>query len=261
VSTPNNLQQAEAIIKPSVVFVQTTWTGYLVDASYGDVNVASILSGSDGSGSAPKFTVTTTSSGWVANSDGYVVAAGHAVDDQPGRYGGSGLIIQAAVDKLAEVMNSSGTPLSPSDINSILDYGYANWKVEGLDSGSPPDRVVTIFPTQAAFGIVASKPLTANVVSVRSFKRGDVALLKVTSETPLPALELAPGPSPSEGTAIIAAGYPGSVSETVDPGSEPSMKDGTVSGQHTVAGVPSSRSMPLSPGGCQERRSGTCRDV
>jgi TIR domain-containing protein/trypsin-like peptidase len=236
VSSPNDLQHAEAIIKPSVVFIQTKWTGYLVDASFEGVDVAAMLGGPDGS--AGKFTVTTTSSGWVANSDGYVVAAGHAVDDQPGRYGGSGLIIQAAVDKLAKIQNSRGNPLSPSFINTILDYGYANWKVEGLDNGSPPDRIVKVFPTQAAFGVVASKPLTANVISVRSFKRGDVALLKVTSETPLPALELAPGPSPSVGTAIIAAGYPGSVSESVDPSSEPSMKDGTVSGQHTVAGVP-----------------------
>ena len=236
VSTPNDLQHAEAIIKPSVVFIQTKWTGYLMDATYGDLDVAAILGGPDGS--AGKFAVTTTSSGWVANSDGYVVAAGHAVDDGPGRYGGSGLIIQAAVDKLARIADSQGTPLSLSTINSILDYGYANWKVEGLDSGSPPDRIVKVFPTQAAFGIVVSKPLTANVISVRPFKRGDVALLKVTSETPLPALELAPGPSPSVGAAIIAAGYPGSVSGSVDPSSEPSMKDGTVSGQHTVAGVP-----------------------
>jgi len=237
VSAPNDLQHAEAIMKPSVVFVQTKWTGYLVHASLpgssGEVDVVGMLSAD---GYAPGFTVTTTSSGWVANSDGYVVAAGHAVDDQPGRYGGSGLLIQAAVDKFAEIMNSEGTPLSASDINKILDYAYANWKVEGQDSGSPPDRVVTVLPTQAAF--VASKPLTANVVSVRSFKRGDVALLKVKSETPLPALELAPGTSPSEGAAIVAAGYPGSVSETVDPSSEPSMKDGTVSGQQTVAGVP-----------------------
>jgi S1-C subfamily serine protease len=249
-SAPNDLQHSEAIIKPSVIFVQTKWTGYLVHAtlpgSSGDVDVASILSGD---GSAPKLTVTTTSSGWVANSDGYVVAAGHAVDDQPGRYGGSGLIIQAAVDKFAEDMSSNGTPLSPSDINTILEYGYANWKVEGQDGGSPPDRVVTVFPTQAAFGVVASNPLTANVVSVRSFTHGDVALLKVTSETPLPALELAPGTSPSEGTAIVAAGYPGSVSETVDPSSEPSMKDGTVSGQQTVAGVPFTEiSAAIAPG-------------
>jgi hypothetical protein len=88
-------------MKPSVVFVQTKWTGYLVNASLpgssGDVDVVGMLSAD---GYAPGFTVTTTSSGWVANSDGYVVAAGHAVDDQPGRYGGSGLLIQAAVDKL-----------------------------------------------------------------------------------------------------------------------------------------------------------------
>jgi S1-C subfamily serine protease len=231
VSAPNDLQHAEAIIKPSVVFIRTKWTGYLVDAYLGDLDVVSYISAD---GSAPRFTVRTTSSGWVANSDGYVVAAGHAVDDGPGRYGGTALIIQAAVDKLAKVANSRGHPLSQSDINSILDYGYANWKVEGEDSGSPPDRTVTVFPT----GIVASRPLTANVVSVRSFKRGDVALLKVTSETPLPALELAPGPSPSVGTAVIAAGYPGSVSGSTDPSSEPSMKDGTVSGEHTVAGVP-----------------------
>ncbi|MGZ4650642.1 MAG: TIR domain-containing protein [Kineosporiaceae bacterium] len=235
-STTEDLQYAEAVLKPSVVFVQTVWTGYLVDAPFNDVDVGAILSGPNTS--APKFSVVTTASAWVANADGYIVTAGHAVDDQPGRYGGRALIVQAAVDKLAGLEEANGTPLSSALINRILDYGYANWKVEGLDSGSPPDRVVTVYPTQAAFGITATKPLTASVVSVRGFSQGDVALLKVTSDTPLPALELAPGPAPATGTPIVTAGYPGPVSENVDPSSEPSMKDGTVSGQQTVGGVP-----------------------
>ena len=200
------------------------------------MDVGAILSGPNTS--APKFSVVTTASAWVANADGYIVTAGHAVDDQPGRYGGRALIVQAAVDKLADLEEANGTPLGSGLISRILDYGYANWKVEGLDSGSPPDRVVTVFPTQAAFGITATRPLTASVVSVRGFSHGDVALLKVTTDTPLPALELAPGPAPATGTPIVTAGYPGPVSENVDPSSEPSMKDGTVSGQQTVGGVP-----------------------
>src|SRR3954453_856408 len=78
--TTGDLQYAEAVVKPSVVFVQTRWTGYLVDATYGDVNLAEFLSGSS---RAPKFSVVTTCSAWVANSDGYIVTAGHAVDNGP----------------------------------------------------------------------------------------------------------------------------------------------------------------------------------
>jgi V8-like Glu-specific endopeptidase len=235
------MQQTEAIAKPSVVFIQTHWHGYLTRAMFGDVNIGELLSGE--AGTAPEFSATTTCSGFVANPQ-YVVTAGHCVDDQSVAYGGKGVIIEAAMAELA-----SSTDLSASNLATIQDYAYKNWTVEGTEKGSPPDRVVGVFPTQAASGIVVSTPFQANVISFRSFDKGDVALLKIDPQTPLPVLEVAPGATAAQGTPVVAAGYPGSVSQSVDPKMQPSMKDGEISGQQDVNGVPVTEiSAATSPG-------------
>ncbi len=218
-------QQAEAIAEPSVVFIQTEWTGWLMNGP-----LAELLS-PDGE-SAPSFTVTTTCSGWIANPDGYVVTAGHCVDNSTMAYGGKGLIIQAGV---YEAVNQGY--LDSADAPALIQYGYANWKVEGKENGSPPDRVVGVYPTKAASGITVQNGIQANVVDFNSFTEGDVALLKVETDTPMPALAVAPATTP-RGSMVVAMGYPGSVMDSVDPSATSSMKDGTISGTRTVAGVP-----------------------
>lgn len=224
------VQQAEAIAKPSVVFIKTEWTGWLTHATFAGVDIADALSSTGG---APKFTVTTTCSGWIADPNGYVVTAGHCVDDQSMAYGGRGLIVQAAVAQIA-----TDVGLTAAEAQSMLTYGYQNWTVEGSDKGSPPDRVVGVYQTKAASGVSVTEPMQAKVVDVEAFTKGDVALLKVESKSAMPALTLA-ATQPATGSQVIAAGYPGSVSDTVDPSNDPSMKDGSVSAEtRTVAGVP-----------------------
>ena len=237
--TPS-VEQAEAIAKPSVVFIQTQWDGYLVSAPFPGTDILGMLSPG---GSAPEYKLTAVCTGFIANPSGYVVTAGHCVDDQSMRYGGRGLIIEAAVADLAKKAN-----LTSAQAQTILNYGYSNWTVQGHDSGSPPDRVVGVFPTKAASGIPVTTPLQANVINVQPFNKGDVALLKVESTTPMPALQVAPT-TPDTGTQVVALGYPGSVSETVDASTDPSMKDGTISGDRTVNGVPITEiSAATSPG-------------
>jgi hypothetical protein len=235
-SAPTDLRQAEAIVKPSVVFIRTHWSGYLMNATYEGIDIGAILSRRPGV--APKITADNTCSGFVASPDGYIITAGHCHDEASMQYGGKGVLVEQAVAKLERLLEADGNGLSDSFLNKLVRYGYKNWTVEGEDGGSPPDRLVQVFPTQAAFGNATPKALTANVVNVRPFNKGDVALLKVSTPTPLPALTLAPSGSVADGTPVVAAGYPGSVTSTVDPKTEPSMKDGTVSGQQTVAGVP-----------------------
>ena len=229
-------QQAEAVAEPSVVFIQTQWTGWLMNGPLSD------LLSSDGS-SAPKLTVTTTCTGFIANPDGYVVTAGHCVDNQSMQYGGKGLIIQAAVQ---EAVDQGYIP--ESSAGALTRYGYSNWRVEGKDSGSLPDRVVGVYPTKAASGIQVTTPIQATVTDFKPFDQGDVALLKVQTDTPMPALEVASS-SAANGSLVVALGYPGSVTETVDTSNEPSMKDGTISGARTVSGVPFTEiSAATSPG-------------
>jgi Trypsin-like peptidase domain/TIR domain len=230
------VQQAEAIAKPSVVFVQTTWTGWLKSATYAGIDVAAILG--DKYGDAKKLAATTSCSGFVANEEGYVVTAGHCVDDQSVRDGGRGVLVAQAVLAFAKYLESRGTFVGDALFDDMLSVAYDTWTIEGQDGGSPPDRVVKVLPTRAAFGVAAGNPLTANVVSVRAFKKGDVALLKVPTDTPWPALEIAPAASSTDGTTVVAAGYAGSVTSIVDSGSDPSMKDGRISGQQTVNGAP-----------------------
>ena len=224
------VQQAEAIAQPSVVFIRTVWTGWLTHATFSGVDVADLLSSN---GSAPKFTVTTTCSGWIADPSGYVVTAGHCVDDQSMAYGGRGLIVEAAVSQIA-----SDVGLTAAEAQSMLTYGYQNWTVEGSDKGAPPDRAVGVYQTKAASGVTVTEPMQAKVVDVEAFTKGDVALLKVESKSAMPALIMATA-QPATGTQVVAAGYPGSVSDTVDPSNDPSMKDGSISAAtRTVAGVP-----------------------
>src|SRR3954454_18549105 len=233
---PTDLRQAEAIIKPSVVFIHTHWSGYLMNATYEGVDIGGFLSGHPGV--APRITADTACSGFVANPDGYIVTAGHCMDDTSMQYGAKGLLVEQAISKLERKLESTGDGLSKSTQDKLLAYGYKNWNVEGEDGGSPPDRTVQVFPAQASFGGATPKALPADVRMVRPFKKGDVALLKVSAPEPLPALTIAPPGSVTDGIPVVAAGYPGSVTATVDPTLEPSMKDGTVSGQQTVAGVP-----------------------
>lgn len=234
--TATTAQQAEAVAEPSVVFIETQWTGWLMNGAL------STLLSSDGS-SAPKFSVTTTCSGFIANPDGHVVTAGHCVDNTSMRYGGKGLIIQAAVMEAVD----QGY-ISQSSAANLISYGYANWRVEGRDSGSLPDRVVGVYPTKAASGITVSKATQANVIDFSPFDQGDVALLKIATDTPMPALEVAPTAA-ANGSLVVALGYPGSVNAAADPSTEPSMKDGTISGSRTVSGVPFTEiSAATSPG-------------
>lgn len=224
--TATPAQKAEAVMKPSTVFIVTEWSGYILSGELGD-----LLSTEEGT--APLIKATTTCSGFIANPDGYIVTAGHCVDDTSMAYGGKGVIINAGIAQLGELID-----LSASDVAVLQRDAYANAKVEGKDKDSPPDRVVGVFPTKGAATIISSTPIQANVVDFQSFTKGDVALLKVETKTPMPALEVAPSAA-AQGTGVVAGGFPGSVLDTVDPNvSEPSFKDGTVSGGKTVAGVP-----------------------
>jgi serine protease Do len=210
--------KAEAITAPSVVYVTTKWKGWVRLTS------GHLLS-------RYPFYVSTTCSGFAASPDGYVVTAGHCVDDRSSD-GGKGLLIKQALIELVQAHR-----LTLAEARALLQHAYMNWRVEGTQSGSPPDRVVDVYRTVAASGVPVSQPLQASVLSFSSLRTGDVALLKVVPPTPMAALAVA-AQSPDNGTEVVSAGYPGSVAQVTDPKLMPSFKEGSTSSAQTLNGVP-----------------------
>lgn len=172
----------------------------------------------------------------MASPTGYVVTAGHCVDDQS-LSGGKGGLIAASVRSAVE----QGV-IKESQMTDVYKFAWDNATVEGSTSGSPPERSVHVFlpPAAGATGqvnvLTGSGGLAANVVDFKSHEDGDVGLLKVSPPEPMPALQVAGSP-PEAGTAIISAGYPGEFSGSVDTTEQPSFKSGTVSGTETANGV------------------------
>jgi serine protease Do len=84
--------------------------------------------------------------------------------------------------------------------------------------------------------VVSDTSHPAEVVDVKPFTQGDVALLHTTGVT-APMLSVAQA-TPVTGDSVVAAGYPGSVAEVVDASAQPTFVEGTVSGTKTVNGTP-----------------------
>lgn len=220
--------RAEAVAQPSVVLLVTQWRGY--------VHIPGVSHWL-------KSKATTTCSGFVANPSGYVVTAGHCVDNQSMLEGGK----LALIDTLLARYVSHGA-ISAEQAALLKRDTQVNGDVEGLESGSPPDRKVLMFQPSTTVGQSLDNGLTAQVVAFKGLSDGDVALLKVQSPSPMAALQVAPQ-APDNGTEIVAAGYPGSVSDVTDTQIEPSFKSGSISSTRTVSGVPYTEiSAPITPG-------------
>lgn len=116
------MQQAIAIPKPSVVFIRTTYTGYLKGATFnspthGSIDVDHELSLIAGDPGGPVS---------IASPDGNVVSAGHCVDDQEGKE----LIKKQAIIELL------GAGLNPAEAEPMFDHAIRDWTVEGRAQGS-----------------------------------------------------------------------------------------------------------------------------
>jgi S1-C subfamily serine protease len=210
-------QQASALARPAVVYLEVHWTGWVRDPSDGQYF-------NDGD----PIEVTAACTGFNLNPDGYLATAGHCVD--PGPEGVSGMFISEVVDQLVE----AGIDASPAE---LFEVGMAQWQVEGETAGSPPDRQVFAQWGVAASGLTSGTAQPARVVDFRPVSQGDVALLKVEQHN-LPALEVTPGSEVEIGSHLVAVGYPGSAEAVSDQTLEPTNKDGTVSAKRTDGGVP-----------------------
>lgn len=225
--------QAEAIAKPSIVYIETRWKGWVLIPK-NNVNIKPEWVG--------PYRVTTTCSGFVVNSSGYIVTAGHCVDNQSMTYSGKEAIIDAM---LSDTINHN--LVTKSQAIQLKDDIVANGLVQAWPKGPPPMRSITVRLPSGRSNPTPTE-LNAQVVDFKSFPDGDVALLNVQSQEPMPALQVADQP-PDDGTEVVAAGYPASVGEVVGPEQAPSFKTGTVSSTQTVRGLPVIEiSAPTSPG-------------
>jgi S1-C subfamily serine protease len=206
-------ERAAAIARPAIVYVRTSWHGWVRDRRTGEVF-----------GGAEGYRFTTTCSGAVINGDGYVATASHCVD--PGVDGGGRGLLDMAVVDLALVGRVRDPALATEQLAEHA-------SLEGAEEGSPIGREIQV---ERGTGPDDRDVAPASVVDLTAPTNGDIALLKVP-RSGLPAVELVTGDVPV-GTPVLAIGYPASTGEVTDPTLEPSSKNGQVSNHRTQGGKP-----------------------
>lgn len=212
--------QVEPTTQSAIVYLETTWSGRVFDTFKYDGERMGYLRDQP-------FTVTNRCTGFVVNSSGYIVTAGHCVE--PSDEITQSIIRQAAAWRFPK--DPSADKLS---FKQYLNLVMEDYRVEGTERRGRPDRVV-----DAAFGIALSgeasgSSLPARILSVKGFDKGDVALLKVERDE-LPALELATDSEIDVRDPVVSIGFPLSVDLVTDADFQPSYKDGTVSSVKTIS--------------------------
>jgi serine protease Do len=224
-STPG--ERASAIVSPSIVFLLQDWTAYVKAPGQG--TTTGFVDGyvdADDDFTADAFEWTSRCTGFVINPNGYVVTAGHCVDDTI--EGAKDTALQFAIGSLVD----AGV-ISDSEASTWYSNAVGTWTVEGASANSPPDRTVTVFRAQSAGGVTISNGgVPARVLDFSSLSKGDVALLKV-EQADLPALKIARAQDITIGTELLSVGYPGSTDQVTDASFTPDFKDGQVSSKRT----------------------------
>jgi len=210
------LERVRAYTQPSIVYIETTWTGYVYD-TYNKLYLNDGNPISTGGGCT----------GFVLTEDGYIGTAGHCVNTPET---GEPAIYEQAAQWALDTGYYQSADLSIDDVLGFNDYVI-------MDQGgrrAKPQMKVTVAWAESAGGVETSKGLPARVVKWQKFAQGDGAVLKV-EESGLNSLPLAETDI-EVGTDVIAVGYPGSVDTVADPDFSPSFKEGTVSSQKTMSG-------------------------
>jgi S1-C subfamily serine protease len=224
-ATPS--ERAAAEVRPAIVYVTEKFTAYVADETGTYFN----------HGNPYELSVTCT--GFGVSPDGYIATAGHCIDT----YSPNGIKGEFITAVAKEIL-----PAFPGvTLQQAVDFGTANWTVEGKAKGSAIDTQIAVV-TGSTEGGGKVQTLPARVVDARPFTQGDVALLKVEA-TDLPSVELATDADVQIGTPLLSIGYPASADAVTDPSLEPSNKDGQVSAKKTVGSVPVyETSAALTPG-------------
>ena len=215
-------EKAAAIVRPSVVYVEMGWSAWVrVPRSS-----ALFFDGYVNNGGA--FNWGTRCSGFVVNPNGYIVTAGHCVDE--GEYGARGTALELGVQWLID----NGWARQ-RDFNFLLNEAHLSWGVEGKERGTPADLIVHVQHGVAAGGLRTGEAFPARVVEHSSIVDGDVALLKIEASD-LPSIQIAADSDIAIGTNVLSVGYPGSSDAVTDASYEPTFKDGQINSKKTREG-------------------------
>jgi S1-C subfamily serine protease len=212
-SSATPLEKVSAYVQPSIVYIETTWTGYVWDK----YNKMYLKNGKP-------FQLSYQCTGFVVNPDGYIATAGHCVDADEVKPDFIAAAAQWAIDN-AYYQTST---LTVDDV-----VGFGDYQVEDEEGKKKPDLKVTAAWSQSAGGVETGKALPARVVKSSSFEDGDGALLKVEASN-LNAIPLMDA-DPEIGTEVITVGYPATVNNLADSDFTPSYKEGSISSTKTMS--------------------------
>lgn len=215
---PTPEERAAALARPSVVYIETHWSGYVFDED-------GILFNN-----REPITFGSRCTGFVVDPSGYIATAGHCVDHTV-EHGAGGTFLEIAV---AEALRD-GT-YNTNDPNELYEFAKLNWRVEGNAPGTRADKQIFVQRGTATGGKTDGEALPARLVDYRGSEAGDVALLKV-EKGDLPSIEVATGSEPGIGTSILSIGYPGATDQVTDTNLEPTNKDGKISARKTVGTI------------------------
>jgi hypothetical protein len=210
--------EAEAIIMPSLAYVQGLVSGTVTVPWSDGTQTAYTVN------QAPLFSC----SGSVVDPSGIILTAGHCADTQ------SPEIQTAMIDYVYAQLVNNGQ-VNPNQFSqssaeqawtpSTLQLSYQ------IYSMATTTRVGTATPMSGSIVSGSSQPIGSG---------GDVALIKVNPPNPLPALAVALGSPPADGTNLVATGFPGAVTNSgVDIDSlEPTLTPGQVTSTQAFKGYP-----------------------
>jgi serine protease Do len=215
-------EKAAAIVGPSVVYIEMEWSAWVRVPGSSDLFFNGYVN--DGQ----PFNWGTRCSGFVVNPNGYIVTAGHCVDE--GEYGARGTALEFGVQWLID----NGWARQ-RDFNFWMNEAHLSWGVEGKERGTPADLIVHVQRGVAAGGLKTGEAFPARIVERSSIVDGDVALLKIEASD-LPSIQIAADSDIAIGTNVLSVGYPGSSDAVTDASYEPTFKDGQINSKKTREG-------------------------
>jgi hypothetical protein len=201
--------QAEAVVQPSLAYIAIEAAG-VVQVPW-----------SDGSVRSYNATVGASCSGAVVDPSGIILTAGHCADPQE--------FSTSLIDSTYNNLASQGETGTVTQAQAEQDW-----------STSTPQMAFKVYSLATVNRVADATPMTASVVpgSDRPLGQGDVVLLQVNPANQLPALQVASA-NPTDGTSLVATGFPGDVTGNVDIDSlTPTLTPGQVTSTQAVNAQP-----------------------